>query len=192
MTATDHDTPTFAAPGVVPPVSRETFVDPDLADDDLDGPRGELDPLAVLAEIAGEVELADIVVPHRYRPGWAVRYSTEIDNDDLKRWRKAAKATGAAGKRGEIDDLRFACISLANLCQAVIRNGEEVTDGAGTVLTFANGAMRKLYRVERAADVVRKFYGNDPYLGATFDTVLREAGVGDEVETLDPTTEQSD
>lgn len=186
MTALD-DPPTFAAPGVSrPDVPRET----DGTDGDLDlaAHRDELDPLAALAEIAEPIEMPDAIVPHRLRPGWAVRYSTVVDLDDVKRWRKRAKAPG---KKDELDEIRFACIVLANLCQALLRNNLEVTGPDGP-LTFASPQVWQTYNATRAADAVRAFYGNDPYLVATLDAVLAAAGVGEEVEALDPTRPSSD
>lgn len=178
---------TFTAPGL-PGQPLDSYLD-----DDLDRPVDrDLDPLAVLAEIAEPVVLPDVVVPHRFRPGWAVRYSLALDSDDLKRWRKRATLKPGT-KREEFDEVRFACIVMANQAQALIRNGEEVLDNeTGDPLTFAHPAVWRTYGAARAADAVRSFYGNDPYLGATFDAILAAAGVGDEVETLDPTRPSSD
>ena len=44
----------------------------------------------------------------------------------------------------------------------------------------------KLYGVDRAGEAVRRFYGSDPYVGATVDSLFREAGIGEEVEPVDP------
>lgn len=185
----DHGpTPTFADPRVgALDVSRETG-DPDLFPRDHD----HLDPLAALAEIAEPVDMPDAIVPHRFRPGWAVRYSTVVDSDDVKRWRKASTLRKGSPKE-ELDEARFACIGLGNLCLAIIRNGEELIDPAtGEPLKFGSRPIRELYGAETVAECVRKFYSNDPYLGATFEAVLREAGVGEEVEALDPTQPSSD
>lgn len=177
-----------------------TFTDPELGalprDPDLDvldeeaDRGGDADPLAALAELAQPVDMPDVIVPHRFRPGWAVRYSTVLDSDDLKRWRK--RATDRKGAKETVDETRMACIILANLCRALIRNGAEVLGPDEQPLTFAHPAVWKLYDAQRAADAVRGFYGNDPYLGATLEAVLAAAGVGEEVEPLDPTRPSSD
>lgn len=190
------DVPTYGHPSLVgagaglagrpeDDADLDGFVDPDL---DRDADR-ELDPLALLAEIAAPVVVPEVIVPHRFRPPWAVQYSTALDLDDLKRWQKRATPPG---NRGQVDEVRLACIVLANLCKAILRNGEPVLDLDGAPLTFAHPAVWQTYQAKRAADAVRKFYGNDPYLAATLDAVLAAAGIGDEVETLDPTRPSSD
>lgn len=161
-----------------------------LGDPDLDNGHGaeETDPLlAALAELAVEVKLPEVLVPNRMRPGYAVRYSIEVDLAKLEEWRKRAR-----GKRGKTDDLRLALIALANLCIGIERNGEPLYDGEGEPLTFASSELRQLYGAARAGDCARKFYGNDPYMAATLDAVLAEAGVGEEVAVADPTGGSSD
>lgn len=185
MTATETGTPAFAHPGLGAGVDPE----PEPGFEDRAG--RDLNPLAVLAEIAEPLELHDTVIPHRYREGWAVRYSTEIDLEDIKRWRKAAKAPGKAGRAGEVDELKLACIVLGNMCEAIMRGGVELTDGQAQPLSFRSPEMRRLYDASTVADVVRKFYGHDPYLVGVLDALLVEAGVGDDVETLDPTLASS-
>lgn len=184
MTATEQQPPTFTdhALGGDSPYQP----DPDLDDFDRDG-EDDLDPLAALTELAAPVVMPEVVLPHRFRAGWAVRYSTELDADDLERWRKRAKRPGKAGMRGEIDEIRLACILLANLSKGLERNGAPVLDEERRPLTFAHTKVWEIYGAARAADAVRKFYGNDPYLLATLEAVLAAAGVGEEVEPLDPT-----
>lgn len=160
-------------------------LDPDL---DGSGAPEQADPLlAALEELAVEVKLPEVLIPNRMRPGYAVRYSIEIDLERLEAWRKRAR-----GKRGKTDDLRLALIALANLCLGIERNGEALYDAEGEPLTFASSELRQLYGAARAGDCVRKFYGNDPYLAATLDALLAEAGVGEEVGVADPTGGSSD
>lgn len=174
-------TPTFDARGRVP---RET-------DDEIDEPTArELDPLALLAEIADPVELPDVVCNNRFRPGWGVRYALTLDGEDIKRWRNRSTLRKGT-KREEFDEYKFAGIVLGNLCRAIIHDGVELEVDAEP-LTFAHPAVWKNYNAGSVSAAVRAFYGNDPYLGATLDAVLAAAGVGDEVETLDPTRPSSD
>lgn len=144
-------------------------------------------------ELAGDVELPDVIIPNRLRPGWAVRYSVEIDNDELKRWRD--KATERKKKLSavapSVDDLRFACLAMAALCRVIIHDDVELYDGDRPV-TFGHPRIWRLYDAQRAADAVRRFYGSDPYLMATFDALCAQAGVGEDVEPLDPTRPSAD
>lgn len=190
MTTTESDIPTFAAPGLAgrpAEVSRETPApDPDFADDAV-GDKDALDPMALLAEIAGPVVLDPIIVPHRFRPGWAVKYDITIDADEhIKRWRDQS-TTRKGTAREKIDEVRMACLALATLGLVFIKDGVELVDDDGTALNFRHPAVWQNYGVKKSAEAVRAFYGNDPYLGATFEAVLAAAGVGEQVEALDPT-----
>jgi hypothetical protein len=182
--------PTFRDPALeeAPAFPR----DPDFDDADLER-RASGDPLDVLDELAGDVELPDVIIPNRLRPGWAVRYSVEIDNDELKRWRD--KATERKKKLSavapSVDDLRFACLAMAALCRVIIHDDQELYDGDRPV-TFGHPRIWRLYDAQRAADAVRRFYGSDPYLMATFDALCAQAGVGEDVEPLDPTRPSAD
>lgn len=187
----------FKAPGVPPAggvmdlsksaldVGLDGSRDPDLTSDE---PAGS-PLLEALEQLSKPVELPEIEIEVRTRPGFKVRFSTEIDADrDLKRWSKAA---ATKGRKGDVDAIVFACVGMANLCLAISYNGVELESEDGRPLTFASQELLRQYGTSRARDVVRRFYGADPYLGATFDAVLEKAGVGEEVDVLDPTDESS-
>lgn len=192
MSGSAEEVRTFADPALAGGLGMPRDPDLDGLEEELDG--DHLDALGALAELAAPVVMEDTVIPHRFRKGWAVRYATVLDADDLKRWRK--RALIRKGRTEEVDDIRLACIVLANLCREILRNGSPVLapDDADDLkpLTFAHPAMWRLYGADRAATAVRKFYGNDPYLVATLEAVLAEAGVGEEVEPLDPTQRSAD
>lgn len=166
----------------------ETYVDPRVASDlaaldpDL-APVRETSLLDVLEEVAKPVEHDDVVFPVKTRPGWAVRYATVIDMDQVKRWRKSA----GEGTRKGLDEVRFACILMANLCRGISRNGEDLLDGDEEPVTFGTKELWQLYDTSKAADTVRAFYGDDIYLASTLDGLLIETGIGEEVAPLDPT-----
>lgn len=155
--------------------SRPPVDDPDLTSN------GELSLLDVLKEVAEPFDSPDVVFSVRTRDGWAVRYSTDIDADQLKLWQKRSK-----DQRGDIEEIRLASIMLANLCVGLIRNGNDLTDN-GEPVTFAHPDIWRLYNASRAADAVRSFYSLDTYLVSTCNSLLREAGWGEEIQALDPT-----
>jgi hypothetical protein len=143
----------------------------------------ELDDLEQLREDLGrEVELPEVTLPVGTRPGYAVRYRTDVSQGQLDAWRKAAKdrrrADGFAGER-------FASLILANTCQAIVRGGRVVTED-GEPVTFRSREFLDLTGVNRAADAVQKFYGADAHVDSAARSVLLEAGWGDDViATLD-------
>lgn len=153
-----------------------SYVDPDtvpVADlDDLEALRGELTAAVVMPEVT---------LPVGTRPGYAVRYRTDVSQQQLDAWRKAAKdrkrADGFAGER-------FAALILANTCQAIIRGGRVVTDDGGPV-TFRSRPFLALLEVARVADAVTRFYGADAHVDSAARMVLVEAGWGEDALTED-------
>lgn len=183
----------FKAPGVPPAggvldlsksaldVGLDGSRDPDLMDDE---PAGS-PLLQALEQLSKPVELPEIEIEVRTRPGFKVRFSTEIDADkDLKRW---SKASTPKGRNAETDGIAFACVGMANLCLAISYNGVELESEDGRALTFSSPELLRQYGASRVREVVRRFYGADPYLAATFDAVLEKAGIGEQVDVVDPT-----
>src|SRR5262245_15713838 len=106
-----------------------------LADPDLDGvdvePASDLD--LIRAELTADVAAPPVLLDVPGRPGYQVRYSTEIDAERVAGWEKRAKdKTWSSGTNG----LRVTCILLASNCLAILRQGVEVRDGDGEPLTF--------------------------------------------------------
>lgn len=145
-----------------------------------------------LAELTAVVELPDVLIVNRRRDGFAARYSIDFDGDDLKKWQKAA--TKGKGDRAEIDGFRLAAIVLANLIISIERpdpttesGWRAMLDDRGEFLTFRSPVIQQMYGVARAGDAVKAFYVQDTYMVATMDAVTTEAGVGENVQTVDPT-----
>lgn len=153
--------------------SRGEVADPDLAPVDTVSPLEEL-----RAELTAPVEGADVVLAVPGRPGYAVRYSSSFTYEQLTAWRKRAT------DRNEVNEIRFAALILANQSRAIVRNGDEVVD-AGAPLTFRSKAFLALYEVDRVADAVVAFYGNDFDVAAAGNSLLRAAGFGAEAPTVD-------
>lgn len=154
-------------------------------DDDLDAIDAE-HPATPLEHLRGELadETDDEVtleVPRR--AGWSVRYGTDFSYEQLTAWQKGARdRTSASG----LNDLRYACIVLANTCRGILRRGEDLTDG-GEPLVFRNKVLWGLVTpvADRTVDAVQRFYGRDAHVIAAAKRVLIEAGYADIVETAD-------
>lgn len=149
------------------------------ADPDLES-NGETSLLDLLKDISAPVEPDPILLPVRTRDGYAVRYSLVIDADRLKIWNRQATS------QGKTDEIKFASIVLANLCVGLVKNGVDLVDN-GDPVTFAHPFIWNSYGVDNVAAAVRKFYGLDTYLASTCNSLLGEAGVGEDVIPLDPT-----
>lgn len=156
--------------------------DPDLAPPAPDESGTQLDGLMAGLEkaLAAEVEIQPFVVEVQARPGVQIRYMPEIDDEKLSVWRGRAKDKKAPDG---VNAMRFMCIVLANCCEAIGFQGQFPTDN-GDELTFASARIKGLYSLRmdaRAADVVRKVYGNDAHVLLHGNEVLEKAGFGDEV-----------
>jgi hypothetical protein len=130
----------------------------------------------VLGELARSVDKPDVTFPVRTRPGWAVRFSTRVDADEVKAWTKAATVDG------DVDLFQLQLLTLAGQCRSLVRNGQDL--GA----TFGHEQIMGLYGAVLVAECVRSFYGDDTLVTSTYASLLEHTGAG---ERLDPTTGSS-
>lgn len=116
------------------------------------------------------------------RPGYEVRYLCVVEYDELTAWeRKATHTVGrGAQRRQEVHQLTLARIVLANRCEAIIRNGDEVVDAAGDPITFASPEFQALVGATRAVEAVQRLYGRDTDIIAASADVLVTAGARDD------------
>ena len=158
-------------------------VNPEADDPAISGP-------SILASLVSEVEKEvgseEATFPVPGRPGYAVRYDTAISLEEVDHWRRGALR---GKKSGDADPVLLAAIELASKSVAIIRNGEEVVDDDGDVVTFRSKSLLDALDVTKAADAVLKLYGRDIHVTQTANALLRRAGFGDTVEEIeDPTT----
>jgi hypothetical protein len=144
-----------------------------------------VNPLEALKqEIAKEVTGDVIVLEVPKRPGWTVRYRCDVEMPLLSRWRKAAADRQMPDG---LDELKLCLTVLANQCDALLLNGQEVEGGGGELLTFASKEFLDLVGVGRPIDAVKRWYGVDGHVLAAAQEVLTESGFGDEATREDPT-----
>jgi hypothetical protein len=137
----------------------------------------EVDELEQLRrELGTAVELPVITLPVETRPGYAVRYRTDVSQQQLDEWRKRAKDKR---RMDNIAGERFASLIVSGTCSAIVRAGKEVTDD-DEPMTFRSPALLDLLGARSAAEAAAKFYGADAYLDQAARAILREAGWGDE------------
>jgi hypothetical protein len=79
-----------------------------------DVPSEDKDSKNVLAQlraiVAEEVNLPDVEIEVKQRPGVSVVYSPNISNAQLKAWRKKSSNR----KTGELDNIKFACLVVGD------------------------------------------------------------------------------
>lgn len=164
--------PTFTAPGIN---GTAGMFDPDLDDETTTGPGKALTDVRDLAaaELADPVVSEPITLEVPGRPGFEVRYRTDVDAGWLakvsqKRCRNREWPDGT-------DTLKLASIALAQMSQAVIRQGSEVIGQDGTPWTFRHPEMRAALGAESAAPAVARFYGRDADVIAAFNDLMEAA-----------------
>lgn len=182
-------------PDIYGPNAGAVDEDPDEGDlDDAPTPRPRHfatgQPAPAELEEEGESDLDDIareldeegppttVLPIPGRPGWQATYSLDVSGRHIDSWRKRAK-TGRT-----VDVGRFASLALAQLNVELVRRGRPITL-EGEPQTFTSRPFMESLGVRRAADAVRKVYRLEGHMDAALRAVLREAGWGDELESLD-------
>lgn len=140
------------------------------------------------AIVAEEVNLPDVEIEVKMRPGVSVIYSPNISNAQLKSWRK--KSTNR--KTGELDNIKFACLVVGDTVREILVNGEVATEDDGSPLVFSSKEFADMMDVDMAQIVphgIRDFFGVDAHLEATAMLILDNSGYGDDVEAEeDPTS----
>lgn len=155
-------------------------------DDAFDGTAGapgqpsELDLIA--AELAEELPAEPITLAVPGRPGWEVRFSTDVSAPALAAWQTRSKDPSWPDG---VDQLKLAGIVIANQALDVIRNGKP------TGYTFRDKRFISALGAIQARDAVRKVYGGrDSAIVQTAERVLVAAGhlgAVTESEAEDPT-----
>lgn len=139
-------------------------------DDDDERPAPGLTQLEQLRDELGDIpeEFIELEVPKR--DGWFLRVGTKIRYDQLMAWRKQAT------DKNVLNELRMGAYTLANKNTAIVRRGDELTDGDGKILTFRSRAFKDLIGAKDAVDAVVLLYGNDFHVLNAANRLLFEAG----------------
>ncbi|HEX5782391.1 MAG TPA: hypothetical protein VFX80_10735, partial [Solirubrobacteraceae bacterium] len=135
-------------------------------------------------EIKREVHGDPIVLEVPGRAGWSVRYRADVELPQLAAWRK--KAADRAMPEG-LDELKLCLTILANQCDALLKDGREVEDDDGQLVTFASAAFLELTGAGRAVEAVRRWYVIDGHVVAAAQEVMNASGYGEEAIREDPT-----
>lgn len=134
--------------------------------------------------VSKKVERPCIYIEVPERPGVTIKVSPNINQNQLRAWRKNA---GEETKHG-LDPTKFACQVVGHTTEAICINGEEVTNEQGITLTFASPEILEMTNTTRPLpDCVREFFGIDPHVEAAALAIMEHAGYSDTVETVDPT-----
>lgn len=141
-------------------------------------------------EISRDVAAKTVTLTVPTRPGWAVRYRCDVEAGELGRWQKAAKDSTQPDR---LDSLKVAMTILANQCDALIKDGEALTDDDddGEPVTFRSEVFLEMFGVGRAIDGVKQWYAVDGHIIAASTEVLVESGYGDEAEREEDPTQRS-
>lgn len=180
----DYD---FTASGAADPAAPSVISEKDVDDksDILDDEGTLLSRLK--NRLQREIRRKDIILPVPERPGISVRFSPNITNHQIRRWRRMA---GEDTKKG-LDGTLFACHLLGNTCTGIFIDGELVTEN-GYEVTFASDSILAWLEVERPIpDGIQAFYGVDPHVDNAGFAVLEAAGFGDEIEPEEDPTKTS-
>lgn len=158
---------------------------PGAVDPDLELEPGEGRPPTALEDLLADFTEAEpdrrltLEVPQR--PGYAVVYRvSDVSYEQVQAWRRRARDDKMPGGTNEAQAM---AITLAALCEGIIRRGVTVTE-AGEPVTFATPSFQALLArgtgrtVARAADAVRALYDADGQVIVAGMRVLEAAGFG--------------
>jgi hypothetical protein len=137
-------------------------------------------------QLAKKVERPRILIEVPERPGLAIEVSPNITQHQMRAWRKNA----GEGTKPGFDPTKFACYVIGHTTTGIYMGTEEVLAEAGHSLSFASQDILDMTGTTRPIpDCIQAFFGLDPHVEAAALTIMEAAGYGDDVETVDPTTE---
>lgn len=150
------------------------------------GTSNVLDKLKSAIQKKIERPLVEINIPER--PGVSIKVSPNINQNQLRAWRKNA---GEDTKNG-MDTVKFACAVIAHTTVGIIVDGETAVNEDGYELTFASSEIMKMTGTSRPyPDCVKAFFGIEPHIEAAAVAIMEAAGYGDTVDAVDPTMKSS-
>ena len=169
-----------------PPSSEAVYAPPT---DNLD-----TSPLEALrAALKEDVHRDNKTYPVSSRPGVSVEFDENIAVEQMDAWRTRSKKACKAGKAGELDPIKLACIVVANQARAILMGGKRVNDDAGDPMLFYSVELQRMVGSSEGDSIaaIRKMYGVDGHLIAVADTIVSDAGYGDDVEESAPDPTQT-
>lgn len=141
------------------------------------------------AAIQKKVQREEIYIPVPERPGVMVRISPNIQQAQIRSWRRNA---GEETKKG-IDTVKFSCNVVAATCTGILMNDQVVTNDMGVELTFASPEIMQMTNTSRPhPDCVLSFFGLEPHVEAAAVAIIEAAGYGETVDAVDPTKRSSE
>lgn len=139
----------------------------EVADTDTTDPSTPAALSALVSALSGEVPVPTVLIAVELRPGWAVRYRTNVSMREIDDWRKKARA----GKR--LDQAFLSRLILANCCLGFEKDGEPAVDDNNEPLTFATIARLESCTV---ADAVRVWLITDGAIEGASNLVYQRSG----------------
>lgn len=136
----------------------------------------------LVAQLDEKVTPDDVALQVPHREGLTVRFRPPEDMAEIA---KIRTKTALKGMPTEVAQLRFAVRLLITTCKAIVKNGQ-VLGSEEEPWTFDSEQLHDLIGTIGAEDTLRKFYGGDPFIVATANALLTEAGYATEV-IKDPT-----
>jgi hypothetical protein len=185
MTTTEEG-PRRIGGGPVPDKTPEPIPDPDTAPTRADEVTSPLD--ALRNELKGDTVKPPLVLSVKSRNHTQLRYDLNVLTlDDIQAWRKRSRDKS---KPDEFDVRKFACIVIANTCDAVLFRGQVVNGRDRKPLNFRHEELWEMVSAGRAVDAVTFFFGEneDARIMAHMNSVMSAAGYDElEADEADPT-----
>jgi len=129
----------------------------------------------------------EIVKPVPARKAIKVKFSTEIDLDQINRWRTKSKKSR---KSDEIDLVLFNEMVIASQCRGFIIDGKDVYDENEDTVTFSTQGFMDSLNALTVYGAIKELYVRDSDILRVGDEILEAAGYGesdfeDETDPLD-------
>jgi hypothetical protein len=137
-------------------------------------------------ELRRKVTRPEVLIAIPDRPGVELRFSPNITQEQLGRWRKAA---GGDSKKG-LNSQKFSALVIGSTMTGILLGGELVTNEDDVPLNIASPEIMESLEAERPVpEGVQEFIGNDPAVEIIALKIMELAGWGEDVDASeeDPT-----
>lgn len=154
----------FAAPPAIPANLDDAFDEPGDDAPSAAADAGGKSPLDLLREeVASEHAIPTINLEVPTRDGWAVRFRTDLEQEQLKAFNRRAetkKRNPITGEK-EVDELKLSRMILGTYSVAVLRDGVVVETEDGDALTLAHPEFLAMVGATTVSEAVQRWYVTD-------------------------------
>jgi hypothetical protein len=125
----------------------------------------------------------DITLRVKAHPSVSVKYNTDIDVDQLDKWRERARPNK---KKDDINVILMNYFIMQSQCIGIFVNGEQALDERGDAITFISPEFLEMLNSLDVNGAIKALYVRDPDILKVGGDILKAAGYDMDEDEEDP------